>query len=125
MLSTYFLVGLGGLLGTLARFGVAQLWRTVAVTFPVATLSVNVIGCFLIAGFTYLAEKKNWISSDARLFLTAGFCGGFTTFSSLILEMVKMQKDGHLLLSVGYLLLSVASGLGAFFLAEYALKRFF
>lgn len=74
--------------------------------FPVSTLSVNVVGCF-VAGWLF--------SSDIGLRspLLIGFCGGLTTFSALILQCLQMMREGNYLKSLVYLVLSQALGLGA------------
>ena len=76
-------VFLGGGLGSLMRYGVqaAMHGRISPFLFPWATLSVNILGSFLIGMFYVLSARFN-LSDETRLFLTTGLCGGFTTFST-------------------------------------------
>ena len=76
----------GGLAGTFARyFLTGWMTKTIPTFFPVGTLTVNAIGCFLIGLFVAMAEQKG-MSFSVKLLLITGFCGAFTTFSSLIFE---------------------------------------
>jgi len=80
------LVMFGGALGSGARYGVNLLaGRT---TFPWATLTVNVVGSFLMGALVTLAATRAW-SNEARLLLTTGFLGGFTTYSAFSYETVS------------------------------------
>ncbi len=83
MLKSIMIVGLGGFIGTVLRFWVTrgfQLSQTSV--FPWGTLTVNIIGSFVIGIVLGISEKGNFLSPEWRLFLTIGLCGGFTTFSS-------------------------------------------
>ena len=108
---SFLLVGLGGALGAMARFGVG---RIVGVTaLPWATLSVNVLGGFamgLLAG--WLAVRGNG-GEGWRLLLSVGVLGGFTTFSAFSLEMMLMLERGEMLTAIGYALASVVLSVGA------------
>lgn len=92
----YILVAVGSALGGAARFGASGLVaRWVGETFPFGTLFVNVTGSFII-GFiaTISGPDGRWmISGNARNFLTAGFCGGYTTFSSFSLQTLSLAED--------------------------------
>ncbi len=124
-MSLALLVGLGGFLGTLARYGINGLLATVSNPFPWQTFIVNTLGCFLMACLSYLFEAKNYLSLEIRLLLTTGFCGGFTTFSSYIFEVIRLGKQNELPLAFTYLLLSLVSGLGAYFLGDFICKKLF
>ncbi len=115
---------IGGTAGTVLRY-----WITAAVhqwtgpEFPYGTLTVNTIGCFLAGIFYSLAEAKLAASQEARLLFLVGFCGAFTTFSSLILESTHLAKNGELVKA----LLNIAFNLFAgffVFLAAYSLTQF-
>ncbi len=87
---------LGGLLGTLARYGLAGVThRVLGTDFPHGTLAVNLLGCFLIGFFVVLSETKFLLGPNARLLLMVGFCGAFTTFSTFILESSNLIRDGE------------------------------
>jgi CrcB protein len=87
-------VGLGGLIGSLARYGLnsAVQARTGAL-FPLGILVVNVVGCFAI-GFIAAAASRG-TRTDVVLFLTTGFCGGFTTMSAFGFDTVVLFEQGH------------------------------
>jgi CrcB protein len=111
------LVGIGGLLGSIARYLVAVLLAgQTAGTFPFATLAVNVAGCFLIGLIFALSDRGNVLSPEWRVFLTTGFCGGFTTFSTFSYESLRLMQDGEYLYVASYILISVVVGLAATFL---------
>lgn len=113
-MKTIIAIFLGGGLGSLMRYGVQALMheRIVAYNFPWATFTVNIIGSFLIGLFYALSAKFN-LSAEIRLFLTAGLCGGFTTFSTFSNDNIEMLRSGDGLLCMAYIFLSVALGIVA------------
>lgn len=111
------IAGTGGFLGTIARFLVSRfMHRIFLVSFPIGTFTVNIIGCLLIGILFGISEKGDLLTPEWRIFLTTGFCGGFTTFSTFSLENISLLKDGNFLFFALYTGLSVALGL----LATYA-----
>jgi len=100
------LVFLGGGLGALCRFGVSRMYSSSAV-FPWATLSVNLLGCFAIGVFSYYALKGQ---NTLIMLGIVGFLGGFTTFSSYGLELLRMLESGLAKNFVVYLLVSNVIG---------------
>ena len=112
------IVGLGGFIGSIARYklGSIVLHHTTEWRFPVSTFTVNVVGCFVIGVLATLAERRDFFSSDARLFFFTGILGGFTTFSAFGLESVNLLRRGEWLVCLSYAVLSVVCGLGAVFL---------
>lgn len=77
------IVGLGGFIGTIARFVISRYFQlSYASVFPWAILLVNVAGCLLIGIVYGLTDRGNLLTPEIRLFLTVGICGGFTTFST-------------------------------------------
>ena len=104
------LVGVGGFLGSVARYVVSLLLSPVVPWFPFATLAVNILGCFLIGLLSELAISTTLVSPEARLFLVTGFCGGFTTFSSYMFEDTALLRDGQLFYAGIYLAGSIAGG---------------
>jgi CrcB protein len=111
------LVGLGGFIGSVARYLVAVLLAGyTASVFPFATLIVNLVGCFLIGLLFALSDRGNLLSTEWRIFLTTGFCGGFTTFSTFSYESLRLIQDGEYLYFGAYVLASVLIGLAATFL---------
>ena len=109
------LVGVGGFLGSVARYVVSLLLSPVVPWFPFATLAVNILGCFLIGLLSELAISTTLVSPEARLFLVTGFCGGFTTFSAYMFEHTALLKDGQLFYASLYLGGSIAGGLIALY----------
>lgn len=81
--------------------------------FPYGTMAVNLSGCLLIGVFDSLAETRFLLGPNARLLLMTGFCGAYTTFSTLILETSNLVKDGEMLRAMVNFL---GSGIGGFVL---------
>jgi fluoride exporter len=105
-------VGFGGFLGSIARYvTVKSVDDKLNAVFPYGTLSVNVIGSFLLGLIYVLASRKAGLTDNWRLFLGAGFCGGFTTFSAFALENFNLieQKLGGI--SLAYVSVSLLAGL--------------
>jgi CrcB protein len=96
--------------------------RHLAQPFPLGTLLVNVLGCLLIGLFYASAERGTIASSEIRLLLTTGFCGGFTTFSTFSYETLTLLENGQYTLVALYVAGSVLLGLLATF-AGVALVR--
>jgi CrcB protein len=117
------IIGLGGFVGTVARYGVSVLaYKYAGATFPFGTLTVNIVGCFLIGLVYGVIQEKDVLSTTSRLFLTVGVFGGFTTFSSFGNETLLLLRAGHLLLGIGYVLISVLVGVAAVW-GGYSLVR--
>lgn len=103
----------GGALGTLARYVIE---RAVVVSpdgLPWATLSVNVLGSFLLGVFVTLVVERWPTDRYLRPLVAVGFCGGFTTFSTLAVEIDRRIQHGHIGVAAAYLGLSLVAGLGA------------
>ena len=113
---------IGGAAGTLLRFWVSG-WaqRMFAGVFPWGTLTVNLLGSFLIGFFWGIFERGN-ISNNIRLFLFIGVFGGFTTFSTFALESLNLFKTGHVKFAIIYILASNILGL-LFVYLGYILAR--
>ncbi len=95
-------VGLGGLIGSLCRYGFTLLLSSQPGT-PWGTLASNLAGCLVIGMISQLAADTELLSPTVRLFLATGFCGGFTTLSSLVYELVQMVRAGEWLHAMLYL----------------------
>ncbi|MBV5319683.1 MAG: fluoride efflux transporter CrcB [Chlorobium phaeobacteroides] len=120
--SAFLLVGIGGFLGSAARYGASLLLSPVAGGLPLASFSVNIIGCFFIGFISELALSTTLVSPESRLFLVTGFCGGFTTFSSYIFENASLLKDGQMLYTSAYLAGSVIGGFVALYSGTFFAK---
>jgi len=107
------LVGLGGALGSIARFKLSGwvLHHSASWLFPAGTFLVNVIGCLLIGVLAGMSARYDTYSPDARLFLFTGILGGFTTFSAFGLETFFLVRKGELLVAGANIVLSVVAGL--------------
>src|SRR5262245_19099482 len=106
------LVGVGGFVGSVLGYwlsGVAQTARRSA--FPLGTLTVNVVGCFVIGVLSELADTRGFLSSDARALLVIGLIGGFTTFSAFANETVNALRDGTVVIASANVVVSVIVGL--------------
>lgn len=105
----FLLVGAGGALGAMARYGLAsllgRLWPT---SFPLATLLINITGSIAMGIFVGLMAKLLPADQDPlRLFVAIGILGGFTTFSSFSLDTITLIERGDLLPAIAYVALSV------------------
>lgn len=112
----YLWITVGSALGGAARFGLSGVVaRLIGETFPWGTMVVNVLGCFIIGFVASLTapDGRLFLSSTARLALTAGFCGGFTTFSSFSLQTLTLMNDGEYLQAGANVGLSVVLCLAA------------
>ncbi len=114
---------IGGGLGSLSRYGIAVLLKAYSIDFPLATLSVNIIGSLILGFAVALFWNKAPMHDTLKLAITVGFCGGLTTFSTFSWETFDLIKNGEFLLAFLYAVISVivcllAISLGAF-LSKY------
>jgi fluoride exporter len=119
----YLWLSLGGLAGTLARYFMSG-WisRVFPGFFPLGTLAVNALGCFLIGIFAAIAEQKG-LSFSAKLLLITGFCGAFTTFSALIFESWYLVRQQGVLPAFLNLFLSLTAGFICFALGFWIIQQ--
>jgi len=109
----YFWIGLGGAIGSMARYGLGGLVsQKFGETFPLGTLVVNVTGSFIIGFLGALASSEGRLAPPSRVFATrflmTGVCGGFTTFSSFSLQTLNLMRDREWFYAGGNILLSMA-----------------
>ncbi len=112
-------VAAGGALGSVIRYVVSiavPKWQMM----PIATISVNIIGSLLIGIIIGVTPKTH----PTHLIAAIGFCGGFTTFSTFSLETVKMFEDGYNTQAMLYIIISMATCLGATILGLKIAKIF-
>lgn len=116
MISTVSLVALGGAIGAACRylFGVGVMRLTGPSEFPLAILSVNVIGSFLMGVFVVAAAQKGL--THLSPFVMTGLLGGFTTFSAFSLEAVTLMERGQIAAAGAYVALSVVLSIGGLML---------
>jgi len=117
------LIGIAGLLGTLARYylsGWADEWW--GGTFPFGTLIVNALGCLAIGFLFHATEEKYLIDPALRSAVLVGFLGGFTTFSSFAVQSFTLLRGGEIFLAGVNILVSNIAGVILVWLG-YALSR--
>ena len=125
MLKTLFLIGSGSFLGGIARYLTSRVVQnSFASAFPYGTMAVNLLGCLLIGLIFGVSERTNLINDEWRIFLTVGFCGGFTTFSTFANENMTLLRDGNFFYFALYTGLSVFLGLVAVFFGNALTKIF-
>ena len=106
-----FLVGIGGMAGSILRYLISKNISHIYDSFPIGTFAVNIIGC-LLAGvlFKYLSINKD-INIEYGLFLIVGFCGGFTTFSAFSIDSINLLNENKFLVLFSYTILSSIIGI--------------
>ncbi len=103
-----FFIGLGSFLGGIARFLLSRWFQGLFLSsFPYGTLLVNVLGSFLIGSFYGIFNRLPIIDSQFRMFLTVGFCGGFTTFSTFANENILFLRDANFYYFFLYIFMSL------------------
>ena len=102
-----FYIFLGGGLGSILRYAISKLFMADKSSFPWSTLIANFIGCFIIGIVLGWFINNNKQYSDLYVFLSIGFCGGLTTFSTFSVEGLAYLKNGDLLIFITYLLFSI------------------
>ena len=103
MIRSLIIVALGGGMGSALRFMASKFVQdNMAGIFPYPTLAVNIIGCLLIGLFYGMSSRGNLGGDSAKLLLTTGLCGGFTTFSTFCNENLSLMRGGHALTTLLY-----------------------
>src|SRR6185295_16786901 len=117
MIKNILLVGLGGSMGSIARY-LCQRWVSVNYPhhFPWGTFAANISGCLLIGIFWGLSFKSFSENEHWKLFLMTGLCGGYTTFSAFTLEGIGLLREER----VGYFFTYVAGSVIVGLVATYA-----
>lgn len=119
-MSHWLVLAAGGVVGTFARY-LAALWVPgfAGTAFPYGTLAVNLSACFLLGLIDSLSLARAALSPEARLLLMTGFCGAYSTFSTLVLETSALVDDGQLLRALANYLGSGVLGFALFRLGAY------
>jgi CrcB protein len=120
---TWLLVGGGGIVGALLRYSLSKwIGERFLVSFPLATLVINVTGSFLLGWFTRtLGVWFPHLQPSAMLLLGTGFCGAYTTFSTFTYECTMLLREGRYRTAMTYVCLSIALGLPAAAMGLYGL----
>ena len=121
-MKTLFYIFVGGGFGSVLRFLISnftqKLWNIK--DFPLGTLAVNIIGCFVIGyASAYFIKVDNYL----KFLIITGFCGGFTTFSAFSIENYSLWQDGNYEILAAYILLSIIVGIVAVFAGFYICKN--
>lgn len=104
---------IGGGLGSLARYGISVASKSmISASFPVGTFISNIVACVILAIITVSIASKGEQAEWVRPLMIIGFCGGFSTFSTFGFETVSLLQEGHLLVALLNILLSVGVGVG-------------
>lgn len=102
------MIGLGGLIGAIGRYAVSGfVQRYFNSSFPAGTLAVNILGCFILGVVMHLIQHNGLFSDHTRMFITVGFLGAITTFSTFGHETLTLLDTGRF----GLAILSVAGNI--------------
>ena len=119
-------VGVGGMIGSVGRYlvtgAVYQIFPNSY--FPLGTAVVNILGCLLIGLLSGLAELRQLLSPEMRVFLLIGLLGGFTTFSTFGYETIASMRTGGFMPALANVLIQVIVGLSAVWLGYNATRYF-
>ncbi len=125
MIKSIILVAIGGSLGSVLRFLISVLmqkyWNHL---FPLATFSVNVIGCFIIGLLIGIFDKNLFSDESLKWLLVTGFCGGFTTFSAFSIESFNLIQQNQIQQAIIYILSSIILGILSVWGGLFASKIF-
>ncbi|PTW61546.1 camphor resistance protein CrcB [Breoghania corrubedonensis] len=117
------LVALGGGIGAAGRHLVGlYMMRQFGTGFPYGTLTVNVLGSFIMGLLIAILSRMDGSFQNVRLLVATGMLGGFTTFSSFSLDFATIWERGHMELALGYMLITVVASIGALFAALWLVR---
>ena len=119
-LLSVFYVALGGALGSVSRYLLGTWTQALSksIDFPYGTLTVNLLGCFVIGFLSQLAEARGAFTSESRAFVFIGILGGFTTFSSFGNDTFNLLRDGEPLNALANIGANVIVGLALVWLGR-------
>lgn len=126
-LYSYLFVALGGALGAIARFAL-NIFLQRDVDFPWGTLTANLLGCLVMGVIAQLIAGTNWfndagiIPDQYRLLFAVGFCGSFTTLSSMVLELNTMLQKNEIFYSFAYFVGTMIGGFACFYIGVLCVR---
>lgn len=113
----------GGFLGAVARSALVQALDVRPDEWPWATFAVNIVAALLLGYFITRLQERLPPYAYRRSFLGTGICGALSTFSTMMVELLRMVDGGHWTLAIGYAAASIAGGLVAVFVATKLVRR--
>ncbi len=120
----FIFVGVGSMAGGMSRYGLTLVTQNVsAFTIPFGTLISNLAGCLVIGLIAGLGGKTELLSTEMRLLLATGFCGGFTTLSSFVYELSQYVQDKEYFFASSYFVATLA-GAGLAFVMGLLISEF-
>ncbi len=114
------IIGAGGFTGAVLRFLMSS-WvqaRSGSIIFPFGTLSVNMLGCFIIGLLSWLVETRSLFTTETRSFVLIGLLGAFTTFSTFGLETLNLIRESRMELAAMNVVGQVVVGVGLVWLGR-------
>lgn len=126
-LYSYLFVALGGAIGAMARFAL-NVFLQRDVEFPWGTLTANLLGCLVMGVIAQLIAGTNWfndaglIPDQYRLLFAVGFCGSFTTLSSMVLELNTMLQKNEIFYSFSYFVGTMIGGFACFYIGVLCVR---
>lgn len=123
MFSTIALVGIGGAIGAVMRYGVnIGAVQVFGHGYPWGTIIVNILGSFLMGVMIAKFAQMNQVSHELRVLLTTGFLGAFTTFSTFSLDFVTLWERNEMLYAIGYMAVSVLCSILALMIGLWIMR---
>ena len=126
---SYFFVAVGGAIGAMARFAL-NVFLQRDIEFPWGTLTSNLLGCLLMGVIAQLISSTTWFNAAGivpdqyRLLFAIGFCGSFTTLSSLVLELNTMLQKNEIFYSFSYFVATMFGGFACFYVGVQCVRLF-
>ena len=119
----FLYVGLGSMFGGISRYSMSLLTQNIAAfSMPFGTLISNIAGCLLIGLIAGLGASSQVLSTEMRLLLATGFCGGFTTMSSFVYELGQFIQDKEFFYASSYFVTTIV-GAGLAFVVGLLLSE--